>query len=38
MNIVGLLFAGLAIIGWGAYPTLVSKIGGSPIQAIFGAT
>lgn len=38
MNVVGLLFAGLAIIGWGAYPTLVSKIGGSPIQAIFGAT
>jgi len=38
MNIVGLLFAGLAIIGWGAYPTLVSKFGGSPIQAIIGAT
>lgn len=38
MNVVGLLFAGLAIIGWGAYPTLVSKFGGSPIQAIFGAT
>lgn len=33
-----MLFAFLAIIGWSAYPTLVSKFGGSPIQAIFGAT
>lgn len=38
MNILGLFFVSLAIIGWSAYPTLVSKIGGNPIQAIFGAT
>nr|WP_244968367.1 GRP family sugar transporter [Weissella paramesenteroides] len=28
----------LAIIGWSAYPTLVSKFGGNSIQGIFGAT
>ncbi|GKQ43100.1 ribose transporter RbsU [Companilactobacillus sp. RD055328] len=38
MNTVGLFFALLAIIGWSAYPTLVSKFGGKPVQAIFGAT
>lgn len=38
MNIVGLLFAALAIIGWSAYPTLVSVFGGKPVQGIFGAT
>lgn len=38
MNIVGLLFAFLAMIGWSAYPTLVSKFGGKPVQGIFGAT
>lgn len=38
MNLVGLLFSLLAIIGWSAYPTLVSKFGGNSIQGIFGAT
>lgn len=38
MNTVGLFFALLAIIGWSAYPTLVSKFGGKPVQGIFGAT
>lgn len=38
MNIVGLFFAFLAIIGWSAYPTLVSVFGGKPVQGIFGAT
>ena len=38
MNSVGLLFALLAIIGWSAYPTLVSYFGGEPVQGIFGAT
>ncbi|TYC50994.1 ribose transporter RbsU [Weissella muntiaci] len=38
MNTVGLLFAALAIIGWSAYPTLVSVFGGKPVQGIFGAT
>lgn len=38
MNTVGLLFALLAIVGWSAYPTLVSKFGGKPVQGIFGAT
>lgn len=38
MNIVGILFAFLAIIGWSAYPTLVSFFGGKPVQGIFGAT
>ncbi|MFT4185979.1 MAG: GRP family sugar transporter [Micrococcaceae bacterium] len=35
---IGLFFALLAIIGWSAYPTLVSKFGGTPTQGIFGAT
>lgn len=38
MNMIGLFFALLAIIGWSAYPTLVSYFGGKPVQAIFGAT
>lgn len=38
MNLVGLLFALLAVIGWSAYPTLVSYFGGKPVQGIFGAT
>ncbi|MBU7557798.1 GRP family sugar transporter [Weissella paramesenteroides] len=38
MNLVGLFFSLLAIIGWSAYPTLVSKFGGNSIQGIFGAT
>lgn len=38
MNITGLFFALLAIIGWSAYPTLVSYFGGKPVQGIFGAT
>ncbi|WP_268912258.1 GRP family sugar transporter [Lentilactobacillus sp. SPB1-3] len=38
MNIVGLLFAMLAVVGWSTYPTLVSKFGGKPVQGIFGAT
>ncbi|MCM0583095.1 ribose transporter RbsU [Weissella diestrammenae] len=38
MNTVGLLFAGLAMIGWSAYPTLVSKFGGKPVQGLMGAT
>lgn len=38
MNMAGLFFAALAIIGWSAYPTLVSKFGGTPTQGIFGAT
>lgn len=38
MNITGLFFALLAIIGWSSYPTLVSYFGGKPVQGIFGAT
>lgn len=38
MNLIGLFFSLLAIIGWSAYPTLVSKFGGNSIQGIFGAT
>lgn len=38
MNLVGLFFSLLAIIGWSVYPTLVSKFGGNSIQGIFGAT
>lgn len=38
MNMIGLFFSLLAIIGWSAYPTLVSYFGGKPVQAIFGAT
>lgn len=38
MNMIGLFFALLAIVGWSAYPTLVSYFGGKPVQAIFGAT
>ncbi|MFT4147816.1 MAG: GRP family sugar transporter [Micrococcaceae bacterium] len=38
MNMAGLFFSLLAIVGWSAYPTLVSKFGGKPTQAIFGAT
>ncbi|MHC9537129.1 GRP family sugar transporter [Dellaglioa sp. BT-FLS60] len=38
MNMLGLLFSLLAIIGWSTYPTLVSYFGGKPVQGIFGAT
>lgn len=38
MNMLGLFFSLLAIIGWSAYPTLVSYFGGKPVQGIFGAT
>ena len=38
MNTTALLIGLGPLLGWGLYPTIVSKIGGKPVNQILGST